>query len=384
MIKYVKSVVVLTLICGFLAIILAVTNSITAPVIAKNELAAANEALLVVYPDGKDFQEMDLSAYQLPATVTKAHKVDDGGYVIQLLTKGYGTDMVLICGIKDGAVIDTRCLSSKETLGYEETYGEVLKGKTAQDIDAVATVSGATLTTTAYKNAIKDALNAAIILGGGSVDIRSPEEILNDNLSDALSAANGEFTKVFVAEKLDNTADVYKANNDTGYVFVIGEEFIAVDNTGAVITQGASVDVSADAQRIIESSNEEIDISSLELPKQVKKVFRTASGNYIFELGANGYGINGDQYSRTNKQIIIKASVTADGEIISCETVEQYESKGFGDKCAEPEYYTQFNGKTEESLSEVDAISGATITTKGYTTAISKMLEAVKILEGEA
>ncbi|MBR0534788.1 MAG: proton-conducting membrane transporter, partial [Clostridia bacterium] len=63
MIKYVKSVVVLTLICGFLAIILAVTNSITAPVIAKNELAAANEALLVVYPDGKDFQEMDLSAY---------------------------------------------------------------------------------------------------------------------------------------------------------------------------------------------------------------------------------------------------------------------------------------------------------------------------------
>ena len=41
------------------------------------------------------------------------------------------------------------------------------------------------------------------------------------------------------------------------------------------------------------------------------------------------------------------------------------------------------NGKTAETYADVDAIAGATITTKGYTTAISKMFEAVKILEGE-
>ena len=383
--KYIKSVGALTVICGVMAIILAITNSITAPIIEKNENAAANEALLVVMPDGEGFEELDISSYDLPATVTKVHRETKGGYVVQLLTSGYGPNMVIMCGIDEvGAVTGAICLSSGETLGYEKTYGEGTVGKTAETIDSLDTISGATLTTNGYKNAVKDALNAAIILGGGSVDIHSEEEILNDNLSQALPSAEGKFTKVFVTEKLDNDATVYASDNSTGYVFVVGEEFIAVGADGAVITTGASVDVSADAQKIINSSTEEIDISGYELPKQIKKAYKTTSGNYVLELGANGYGINGDQYTRSNEQIIINVSITAEGEIVSCETISQKESKGFGDKCAEPEYYSQFNGKTEADYESVDAISGATITTKGYMTAISKAFEAVKILEGEA
>ena len=61
---------------------------------------------------------------------------------------------------------------------------EVITG--SDGVEAVDTISGATKTTAAYKNAMKDALNAAIILGGGEVDIRTEEEILNDNLSAAL------------------------------------------------------------------------------------------------------------------------------------------------------------------------------------------------------
>lgn len=382
--KYIKSVGALTVICSVLAIILALTNGITAPIIEENEAAAANEALLVVMPDGEGFEEMDISSYDLPSTVTKAYKESSGGFVLQLLTSGYGANMSIMCGVDaSGTVTGAVCLGSSETLGYEKTYGESTVGQTVDTIDSVATVSGATLTTTGYKNAVKDALNAAIILGGGSVDIRSEEEILNDNLSQALPSANGEFQKVFVAEKLDSQADVYSSSNGTGYVFVVGEEFIAVGADGAVITQGALIDVSGDAQKIISSSATELDVSDYELPKQVTKVYKTQSGNYIFELAANGYGINGDQYTRSGEQIIIKVSATADGEIISCETISQKESKGFGDKCAEPEYYTRFNGKTEESYESVDAISGATVTTKGYMTAISKIFEAVKILEGE-
>ena len=44
----------------------------------------------------------------------------------------------------------------------------------------------------------------------------------------------------------------------------------------------------------------------------------------------------------------------------------------------------EYNGKTEKDYKNVDAISGATITSTGYSTAISKVFEAVKILEGEA
>lgn len=388
--KYFKSVIALTAICAAISLLLALTNSITAPIIEENASAAANEALLVVYPDGGDFTQIDLTGKELPATVTDAYSASNGGYVIKLLTSGYGANMVLMCGIDGaGTVTGATCLSSSETLGYEKTYGDSVTGKTVADIDAVETISGATMTTSGYKNAVKDALNATIILGGGSVDIRSEEEILNDNLSEALPQAEGKFVSWFMAESLENVTAVYEAENGAGYVLVSGEEFIAVDKSGAVLSE-VSDDVKstmeANAQLIINSSLTEVDISGYsDMPSQVKKVYKTASGNYVFELGANGFGINGDAYyNPSGKQIEIKASATKDGKIIAVLTTAQYETDNIGSACAKESFYSQFNGKTEADYNDIEAISGATITTNGYKTAIAKVFEAVKILEGVA
>ena len=388
--KYFKSVIALTAICAVISILLAITNLITAPIIEKNASAAANEALLVVYPDGGDFTQVDISTFQLPATVTDAYSASNGGYVIKLLTSGYGANMVLMCGIDSaGTVTGATCLSSSETLGYEKTYGDSLKGKTTADIDAVETISGATMTTAGYKNAVKDALNATIILGGGSVDIRSEEEILNDNLSEALPAAEGKFVSWFMAESLENVTAVYEAENGAGYVLVSGEEFIAVDKSGAVLSEvsdDVKATMEANAQLIINSSLTEVDISGYaDMPSQVKKAYKTASGNYVFELGANGFGINGDHYyNPSGKQIEIKASATKDGKIFAVLTTAQYETDNIGSACANASFYTQFNGKTEADYSDIEGISGATITTSGYKTAIAKVFEAVKIMEGVA
>jgi len=49
----VKSTLVLVCICAVMAVLLAVTNSITAPIIKENQDAAANEALLQVMPGGE-------------------------------------------------------------------------------------------------------------------------------------------------------------------------------------------------------------------------------------------------------------------------------------------------------------------------------------------
>ncbi len=112
---------------------------------------------------------------------------------------------------------------------------------------------------------------------------------------------------------------------------------------------------------------------------------KTASGNYVFELHAAGFGINGDQYYYPSGEYInIKVSVTADGKILACETVSQKETDGIGSACAEEKFYSQFNGKNETNYGEIDAIGGATITTNGYKTGVSKVFEAVKILEGVA
>ncbi len=384
-----KSVIALTAICAVISLLLALTNSITAPIIEKNDSAAANEALLVVMPDGVDFKPVDITKYVFPSTVTEVFEEANGGCVVKLVTAGYGSDFVIMCGVnKDGVVTGATCLSSTETLGYEKTYGDTLKDKTIADIDSVETIAGATKTTAAYKSAVKDAINTATILGGGSVDIRSEEEILNDNLSTALPTGEGKFTLVFVAENLNNVDAVYSADNGKGYVFVSGENFIATDETGTVVSN-VSEDVrnimEANAKLVINSKSTEIDISGYtDISSSVEKAYKTETGNYIFEIKASGYGINGNEYVRSNEYIKIKVAVSTDGTVLSCLTVSQSESAGYGDACALPSYYSQYSGKTAETIADVDAITGATITSDGYKSAVLKALETVKILKGVA
>ena len=391
MLKHLKTIASLTVICAVMALLLAVTNYLTYPIIEKNENAAANEALLVVMPEGKDFKTVDISTYTLPATIKEVHSESGGGYVFKIETAGYSGGLIIMCGVnKDGAVTGATCLASSETLGYEKTYGENMKDQTLETIDSVDTISGATKTTEGYKGAIKDALNAFVIIGGGEVDLRSPEEILKDNLSAALPSANGEFEELFISVSLSSNADaVYKAINDSGYVLVIGEEFVSIDANGNRVSEvGADIEatVKDDISKITAQTKTEIDLSGYaEMPSNVVKAYKTSDGAYILDLKASGFGINGDKwYNPSGEYIYITVSISSSGEIINCKTVSQKETDGIGSACADKEFYSQFNGKTQETYKDIDAINGATITTNGYKTAILRAFEAVTLLKGGA
>ena len=387
--KHLTTICSLTIICAVVAILLAATNHITAPIIKEQENSAAFAALTEVFPGGEGFEQIDISKHELPNTITEAYSEKSGGYVFKIETSGYNSGLIIMCGVdSNGAVTGATYIASSETLGAEKDYGDNLVGSTKDTIDGVATVSGATKTTGAYKNAAKDAINASVILGGGSIDLRDEAQILNDNLSAALPEGEGKFTSLFITEELDGVSAVYKADNDKGYVFISGESFIAVDVNGEVISNvddELKSSISDSAKKIIGSEITEIDISKYEsMPKQVVKAYKTNSGNFMFELRASGFGINGDAwYNPSGEYILIKVSATAEGKIIMCETISQKESNGIGDACAKPEFYSQFNGKEEANYREIDAISGATITTNGYKTAVSKVFEAIKILKGD-
>ena len=99
MIKNLKSVIALTLICAVTSVLLALTNSLTAPIIAKQESDAVNQALAVVLPNGEGFEAVDTSEYELPKTLTEAYKEKNGGYVFKMTTTGYGSNFVILCGI---------------------------------------------------------------------------------------------------------------------------------------------------------------------------------------------------------------------------------------------------------------------------------------------
>lgn len=388
--SYIKNLLIFVCICTVITLLLATVNFITAPIIERNQAASANEALLEVMPDGKGFENVDLTDLTLPSTVTEVYKETDGnGHVIKLVTAGYGSDMVIMCGVdSNGVVTGAVCLSSNETLGKEKTYGESFKDKDAEGVEAVDTLAGATKTTAAYKNAIKDALNSAIILGGGSVDIRTEEEILNDNLSAALPDGNAEFEKMFRVEVLDGIDAVYVAKNGEGYVFVSGEAFVGVKADGTVITEGVDNALFTDAvAKINATALEEIDLTNYpDLAKNVVSAKKTASGNFILETKGAGYGIKGgnEYHPASNEYIIVCVSVTPDLKIIDCYTVSEAETDGLGDACADESFYGQFAGKTEENYTEIDAISGATLTTNGYKQAIERAFEAIKVLNGGA
>lgn len=380
--KSVLSTVALVGICAVMAILLALTNFITAPIIEKNQEAAANAALLEVMPGGTGFEKVDFDASALPKTITDVYKEKSGGYVFKLATAGYDSGFIIMCGVNaDGTVSGAVCLEANETLGKEKTYGNEFVGKNMAGVDATDTISGATKTTTAYKNAIKDSLNAAVILGGGTVDLRTDEEILQDNLNAALPAGDGKFEKLFIVEVIDGIDAVYTASNGMGSVYVIGDEFY-----GIPMGETSDNETVAAAKAILDATVwADVDLTAYEgLPKRLRSAKVTATGNYVLEVEGAGFGImNDDEYIHSSGEYIkVRVSLTPDGKIIDTRTLYQAESEGIGDACANESFYGQFDGKTEANFRDIDAISGATYTTNGYLKAIENAFAALKILKG--
>ena len=387
--KTIKSITVLVSICAIIAILLGITNAITAPIIAENQAAKENEALLEVLPNGKDFKKVDLSKYEnLPKTLKEAYSEAGGGYVVKLETSGYASGLVIMCGINaDLTVSGAVCISSNETLGYEKTYGENFAGRDIETVGEVDTISNATKTTEAYRSAVKDAIGTAMILSGGSFDSRTEEEILNDNLSAALPDANGEFEKLFLLKEISVADAYYAAKNGSGYVALIGEQFIASDAEGN-FAEGTPEGLSEELKAQLSVTTTDIDTSAYtDVDNALTAVLSakiTDDGTYILEMKAAGYGINGGSkyHPASGEYIKLKVAITKDGKIVDCVTTYQAESVGIGDVCASEKFYGQFDGKTRDDYTEVDGISGATITTDGYMKAILRAFIAVEIFEG--
>ena len=172
MVKYVKSIAVLASICLVLAALLGVVNMITEPVIKAAEDRKVQQALAEVLPDAS-FEQISFVDYEgkveFPASVIEAYSADIGGYVFKLSVKGYSTGLVILIGVDaEGKISGSKVISSNETNGAENSYGNNLVGKNSSAVDKVATVSGSTLTTTAYKNAAKTALDLAAKLDDAS------------------------------------------------------------------------------------------------------------------------------------------------------------------------------------------------------------------------
>lgn len=162
--------------------VLAVTNDFTAPIIAEIQKEASFGALIELFPEADDFEELDEALLTTLkgkyAPIIEGHTaLKDGqavGYSFKTESSGYGdTPIVAITAINsDGTLAGIEVVSNSETPGFgkaieEDSYQDTYKGKsTATDLipvenpeaeNEVMLISGSTISS----KGILDGINAA-------------------------------------------------------------------------------------------------------------------------------------------------------------------------------------------------------------------------------
>ena len=411
--EIIKPTAVLTAICLVIVALLAGVNLITGPVIAARENAAASGALLEVYPNGSfgaDSEITDLSPYTLPEEITAVYKENNGGYVFKTAVSGYNKSvkMVILCGVDpEGKITGTKVISNQETteiaaplFDLTDNNGFFVGSQLNAIPDLLASVTPA-YTAAGYTAAVKASLNAFIVMNGGEADLRTPEQILQDNCNEALGTEGKVFTKWFADAMLTGVDSLYLT--DGGAVAVIGESFIGINADGVAVGDADAALKTAAEAAYTEYTASIVSLDGLELTNAQKKavlaVAKSADGSYYFSIKADGYQANFEYGS--GEYIFYTLVISADGRIASVETVSHGETKGIASKDALNEYESSFEGKADGDIvvtvpypdshgapqtpgdcTDVGALSGASFTATAYQKTIKTAFAVFEMLTG--
>ena len=431
---FLNCVAVLGGICLCVALILGVVNFFTAPIIRDREDAAANAAYLEVLPDATTFTDLDLSLLPAGSTVTVAKKDDGGsGYAFQMVTKGFSDGLTIVCGIDpDGTITGVRTLASNETAGYgkvceEESYYSQYTGKGSAELDGIA-ISGATVTSNAYRNAIKDAFAAFSVYAGVKTQVSETDAAL-ECVPGATWVQAVSGTSAYQA---DTGALVLRCEQNGIVLFVgVGSDGVV---TGAYLyegegsdparytgvtaeTVGAVNDPMRDAvQQALTVQYDQInhtrilqivqsvlpdasDFEQLTLPGQVHEggqatgghstaatlyadamgAYRVAGQGYVFLIYTDGYS---QSKNGPSERIRIAAALDEAGALIRSKVLYQSETQQFGvDKVLNNDAFTgSYEGKTEAGSLVMEENAYATYTYNGYHNAMKAAFAAYALI----
>ena len=351
-----------------------IINGITGE-IAKQEIKKAKAALLYdAYNGGNSVEFTQLTAEELakftiPAEIKEVYSASAGGYVFIGVTGSYFGDITVAVGVNaDGALTGVKVVSHADTENKIQGVINAIEGNNGkyngQSIYTFSPVivAGSTVSSDACALIVDAALHAFASLTGK--DIRTNEEIFQDNCNILLRTEGKTFTRWFATIVIPNVDDIYVTDNpNDGLIMVIGDKLIGVkvdgtvtDTVGKLDKKAKKVATSAEDIAVVEAAYaifETAGTTEIALPNgakaTVKKAYVTAGGTYVFEMEAD------DCYSMlfghgAHKPINFTVSIGADGKIIDIITTSHAESNGFGKKCATEEFYASFRGATREDV----------------------------------
>jgi len=193
--EIIRPAVTLFLVCAVITGALAVVNDITGPIIEERDRAALQESLSTVLPGAEEFSdavsrdELINRGYKAGERISNLYQATAGGetvgYVVEVVTKGYGGDISMLVGIDSSlSVTGVKIMSHSETPGlgakaddeeYLKQYIGAIPGnlyhvvKTTPWNDGdIQALSGATVTSRAVANGVSEAasLVRSIVKGG--------------------------------------------------------------------------------------------------------------------------------------------------------------------------------------------------------------------------
>ena len=162
----------LFVITAVVALALAFTNSLTAPVVAENQAQELKKSLSVVYP-ADSYEELEVDKPETVENVYKAITADGEGYVFQINSSGgYGGDIEYLIGVDpDHNITGFAPLAHLESPGFgaemeQDFFKEGMVGvnmdnevgySEAGGENEIVGISGATYSTQTIVNGINDA-----------------------------------------------------------------------------------------------------------------------------------------------------------------------------------------------------------------------------------
>jgi electron transport complex protein RnfG len=156
--------VVLGIICCLSGGVLAVVNAVTQPQIIRQAQENEQAALKKVLPEAARFDpylDKDKAVYY--TAYDEAGKIS--GFVVKSKAKGYSSEVEVMAGLNlKLEIVNARVLSQNETpgLGVRITENDFLSqfaGKTLDSMDKIIPIAGATISSTAAVNGLKEIIS---------------------------------------------------------------------------------------------------------------------------------------------------------------------------------------------------------------------------------
>jgi len=268
--KLLKTLVILLVIIAVFGGAMFGINFLTGPIIEANNAGAVFAPLLAVMPEGASFDGEALiysadnaaasSLKDVPASIMSVYKEANGlGYAIQVTAESnYSTaPMEITLGVSsDGKICGVQIDSYNDTASFDfrtkdPNYLASYVGKDSALAD-IGTVSGSTFSSTAFKNAVSEAMGVLISNNMIAEGVKSDAQILTELIA---TVAPG-YTKTVEVTASGNIQKAVKAENDTGFAYIMADgdaSYLAVVNAMGVckIYNVEGADVTADHEALV-------------------------------------------------------------------------------------------------------------------------------------